>query len=98
MEVCPPLCSALTEGKDRVGKPTKRNLYRDTDNVSRQLSRFYSSHILLLGIYCHFFSSLMVCLIPYAAEVILFRMAESAEERLDAETNPFPSLVCKSLL
>lgn len=64
MEVCPPLCSALTEGKDRATQKGSMNLHRDSNHVSRQLSRFYLSHTSLIGTSYHSLSSSMARLIP----------------------------------
>ena len=96
MEVCPPLCSALTEVKDRATQKVSVSLYRDSNHVSRQLSRFYLSHTSLLVTFCHSFSRSMTFRMLYATDVMLFLMDDSAEDRVDTETERVPSLDCRN--
>lgn len=96
MEMQPPLCSALTEVKGMSGKRRCRDLGNDTMRVSLQLSCFYLSHTSLLVTSCHSFSRSMVFRMPYATDVMLFLMDDSAEDRVDTETERVPSLDCRN--
>lgn len=92
MEVYPPLYCSLTEGKNTVCRQVIRNLRHDTMQVSWLFSRFYLSHTLHFHTSCHSFRRSIACLMPMATDVTLFLTAESADERLDAETGRVPSL------
>ena len=96
MEMQPPLCSALTEVKGMSGKRRCCDLGNDTMRVSLQLSCFYLSHTSLLVTSCHSFSRSMVFRMPYATDVMLFLMDDSAEDRVDTETERVPSLDCRN--
>ena len=55
------------------------------------------SHTSLLVTSCHSFSRSMVFRMPYATDVMLFLMDDSAEDRVDTETERVPSLDRMSL-
>ena len=72
------------------------NLHHDTMQVSWLFSRFYLSHTCLFRTSCHSFSRSISRLMPTATDVLLFLTAESADERLVAETDRLPSLDCRN--
>ena len=87
----PPSGIALTEAKVMRCVRYIRTRDNDTKQVSWQLSRFYFSHVWFLGSFFHSSSSLTAFRMPYATEVILFLVADKADDRLVAETVRFPS-------
>ena len=82
---------SLTEAKVMRCFRYRQKPANDTKRVSLQLSLFYLSHACLLYTLCHLSNWLTALRMPYATEVILFLVADSADERLVAETVRFPS-------
>lgn len=68
------------------------NLHHDTMQVSWLFSCFYLSHTWLFRTSCHSFRRSTARLIPAATDVLFFLTADSADERLVAETDRSPSL------
>lgn len=96
-QVIPSDYTQYAEAVEIIKHAIERCRYRSAAAVNKEtLSCFYLSHTSLLVTFCHSFSRSMTFRMLYATDVMLFLMDDSAEDRVDTETERVPSLDCRN--